>query len=184
MGKTALLDYVLESSSQRLRQLLIAGVEAEADLGYGARHRLLRPFLGRLDQLSVPQRAALVSAFGLEMGEPADRFLVGLACLGLLADAATDGGVPCVVDDAQWIDRESLDALGVVARRLEADGIALLFAIRDVASAGGALGGLPTLVVGGLPEDAALDLLSARSAACGAKHCASLCLQLTVARWR
>jgi DNA-binding CsgD family transcriptional regulator len=162
MGKTALLEYAVERSEQ-LRHLVISGVEAETELGYGALHRLLRPFLPQRHQLPRPQRAALESAFGLESGEPADRFLVGLACLSLLADSATEQGLLCIVDDAQWLDRESLEALSFVSRRLEADGIALVFAIRDLGSAPGALDGLPTVTVAGLPDDAALALLSSRA---------------------
>jgi len=159
MGKTRLLEYAVERA-RPFRHLVIAGVEAEADLGYGALHRLLRPVLLQRDQLPLPQRAALESAFGLEGGEPPDRFLVGLGCLRLLANVATERGLLCVIDDAQWIDRESLEALSFVARRLQADGIALLFGIRDLALAEGVLSGLPTLSVGGLPDDAALALLS------------------------
>jgi DNA-binding CsgD family transcriptional regulator len=159
MGKTRLLEYAIQSA-QRFRHLVISGVEAEADLGYAALHRLLRPLLAQLDQLPEPQRAAIESAFGLNSGEPADRFLVGLGSLTLLATAATDRRLLCVIDDAQWIDRESLEALSFVARRLEADGIALLFGIRDLAVVAGALDGLPTLAIGGLPDDAALALLS------------------------
>lgn len=159
MGKTRLLEYAMQSAPE-FRQLLISGVEAETDLGYAALHRVLLPFLNRRDQLHDPQRTALESAFGLEVDEPADRFLVGLASLSLLADAATERRLLCIVDDAQWIDRESLQALSFVARRLEADGIAMLFGIRDLASVAGALDGLPTIVVGGLPDDAALALLT------------------------
>jgi DNA-binding CsgD family transcriptional regulator len=159
MGKTRLLEYAIQSA-QHLRHLVISGVEAETDLGYAALHRLLRPFLTQRDRLPTPQRAALESAFGLKSGEPADRFLVGLASLSLLADVATERGLLCIVDDVQWIDRESLEALSFVGRRLEADGIALLFGIRDLLSVAGALDGLPTLSVGGLPDDAALALLS------------------------
>jgi len=159
MGKTRLLEYAIQAA-QSFRHLIIAGVEAETELGYAALHRLLRPILTQRDQLPAPQRAALESAFGLKSGEPADRFLVGLGCLSLLSDVATECRLLCIIDDAQWIDRESLEALSFVARRLEADGIALLFGIRDLASVAGALDGLPTLSVGGLPDDAALTLLS------------------------
>jgi DNA-binding CsgD family transcriptional regulator len=162
MGKTALLEYAVENG-HKLRHLVISGVEAESELGYAALHRLLLPFLRDRDQLPRPQRAALESAFGLERGEPADRFLVGLACLSLLADNAAKQRLLCIIDDAQWIDRESLEALSFVARRLEADGIALMFAIRDLGSVPGALDGLPTVTVAGLPEEAALDLLASQA---------------------
>jgi DNA-binding CsgD family transcriptional regulator len=158
MGKTRLLEYAVERAAE-FQHLVVAGVEAEMDLGYAALHRLLRPFLERRDQLPPPQRAALESAFGLVAGDPADRFLVGLACLSLLAQVATERKVLCVVDDPQWLDRESLEALSFVGRRLEADGIVLLFGVRDLGAVAGALNGLPTLSVGGLPDDAAFSLL-------------------------
>jgi DNA-binding CsgD family transcriptional regulator len=159
MGKTRLLEYTSQNLDE-FRHVDISGVEAEADLGYAALHRLLRPFLHRSDNLPVPQRNALETAFGLKAGDPADRYLVSLACLTMLADAATEQSLLCVIDDAQWIDRESLEALSFVARRLEADRIVLLFALRDLASVAGALDGLPTLNISGLPDDAALALLS------------------------
>ncbi|MDX6401400.1 MAG: hypothetical protein QOF27_2006 [Gaiellaceae bacterium] len=159
MGKTRLLEYAIQNANQ-FRHLVISGVEAETDLAFAALHRLLRPFLTQRHPLPDPQQAALESAFGLRKGEPADRFLVGLASLSLLADVATERKLLCVVDDAQWIDRESLEALSFVARRLEADGIALLFGIRDLSAVAGALDGLLKISIGGLPDDAALVLLS------------------------
>ncbi len=160
MGKTRLLQYAVESASDA-RTAWISGVEAERDLGYAALHRLLRPFVARVDQLPPPQRLALDAAFGLEVDAPADRFLVGLAALSLLADVASERELVCVVDDAQWIDRESLEALSFVARRLEADRIGLLFGVRDPSLVSGVLDGLPTLTVEGLPAAEALELLSA-----------------------
>ena len=160
MGKTRLLEYALDVPP-RLSGFWLAGVETERELGYAGLHRLLRPLLVRRERLPEPQCAALESAFGLRAEAPADRFLVGLATLSLLADAAEEGGLLCVVDDAQWVDRESLEALSFVARRLEADRIALLFAVRELEMVAGVFDGLPTLHVGGLPEDASLDLLSA-----------------------
>ena len=115
----------------------------------------------RLDQLPDPQRCALEAALGLTADTPADRFLVGLACLSLLADVGSERGLLFVIDDAQWIDRESLEALSFVARRLDADRVALLFGLRELSPVAGVLDGLPTLHVGGLPDDAALELLSA-----------------------
>ena len=160
MGKTRLLEYALDVPP-RLSGFWLAGVETERELGYAGLHRLLRPLLVRRERLPELQCAALESAFGLRAEAPADRFLVGLATLSLLADAAEEGGLMCVVDDAQWVDRESLEALSFVARRLEADRIALLFAVRELEMVAGVFDGLPTLHVGGLPEDASLDLLSA-----------------------
>ena len=160
MGKTRLLEYALEEAPG-LTSLWIAGVEAERELGYAGLHRLLRPLLVRRESLPEPQRGALESAFGLRAGAPADRFLVGLGTLSLLAGAAEERGLLCVVDDAQWVDRESLEALSFVARRLEADRIALFFAVRDLGMVAGVFDELPILSVGGLPEDASLELLSA-----------------------
>jgi len=159
MGKTRLLEHALELVPN-LRTVWISGVEAERDLGFAALHRLLRPFLARRSLLPIAQRDALGSAFGLQLDSPADRFMVGLACLTLLADVATERRLICVVDDAQWIDEESLAVLAFVARRLSADGMGLLFGIRDSDSPPGALIGLPAIPIGGLPEDAALELLS------------------------
>jgi DNA-binding CsgD family transcriptional regulator len=159
MGKTRLLEYAVERAHD-FRHVLVGGVEAESDLGYAALHRLLRPFLSLRDQLPLPQRTALESAFGLGDGEPPDRFLVGLACLSLLSSVADERQLLCVLDDAQWMDRESVEALSFVARRLQADGIAFLFGTRELASVADALDGLPTLSVVGLAEDAALTLLS------------------------
>lgn len=161
MGKTRLLEHVV-ASAPNLRSVSITGVEAERDLGFAGLHRLLRPFLGRRSRLPKPQRDALGSAFGLQLETPADRFLVGLACLTLLADVASEQGLICVIDDAQWMDEESLGALAFVARRLSADRIALVFGLRRREAPSGALAGLPTIPIVGLPDDAALELLSTR----------------------
>jgi hypothetical protein len=150
-------------SAPGLRSVWVAGVEAERDLGYAGLHRLLRPFLDLRGELPAPQRDALASAFGLHSEGPADRFLVGLACLALLTQVTVEQGMLCVIDDAQWIDEESLAALAFVGRRLSVDRIGLLFGVRDGERATDALGGLPTITVDGLPDDAALDLLSTRT---------------------
>jgi DNA-binding CsgD family transcriptional regulator len=160
MGKTHLLRYAAESAAA-LGRAWIAGVEAERDLSYAALHRIMRPLMPRLDRLPDPQRSALESAFGLSGVAPADRFLVGLACLTLLADSGSERGLVCVIDDAQWIDRESLEALAFVARRLDADRVALLFGVRDLSVVDGVFDGLPVLPIDGLPDNAALELLSA-----------------------
>jgi DNA-binding CsgD family transcriptional regulator len=161
MGKTRLLEHMV-ASAPNLRSVSIAGVEAERDLGFAGLHRLLRPFLGRRSRLPKPQRDALGSAFGLQLETPADRFLVGLACLTLLADIAAEEGLVCVIDDAQWMDEESLGVLAFVARRLSADRIALVFGLRDREAPSGSLAGLPAIPIGGLPDHAALELLSTR----------------------
>jgi DNA-binding CsgD family transcriptional regulator/tetratricopeptide (TPR) repeat protein len=160
MGKTRLLQYAAESASEA-HVAWISGFEAEAELGYAALHRLLRPLERHIERLPTPQRAALDTAFGLEGSALPDRFRVGLAALSVLADVASEGHLLCIIDDAQWVDRESLAALSFVARRLHADHIGLLFGVRDVDAVGGLLDGLPTLPIGGLPPDAALELLAA-----------------------
>ncbi len=161
VGKTTLIDYAIEAATG-FRICAIAGVESEINLQYGAVHELLVPYLPGIDDLPVPQRQALRVAFGQAHGPPQDRFLVGLACLTLLSRAATDQQVLCAIDDAHWIDAESAQALGFVARRLYADPVAMVLAVAD-AGEPAAFEHLPTIDVGGLPDDAAAQLL--RSAA-------------------
>ena len=158
VGKTRLLQYAAETA-EGLQVVHVAGVESEVKLGFAALHRLLMPFLDRLDRLPAPQRDALRSTFGLLDGAPPGRFLVGLGALTLLADVAAELPLICVVDDAQWLDQESLDLIGFVARRLYADGIGLLLAARQNSPNLGALNGLPTRHVGGLDHAAARSLL-------------------------
>ena len=160
VGKTRLLQYAADTADG-LRLVRIAGAESEVRLGFAAVHRLLVPFLDRVDRLPAPQRDALRLTFGLLDGPPPLRFLVGLGALTLLADAAAERPLICVVDDAQWLDRESLEVLGFVARRLYADGIGLLFGTRENLPGLGALNGLPTRHVGGLDPTAARALLDA-----------------------
>jgi len=158
IGKTALLNRLLESAPE-FRVARVDAVESEMELDFAGLHQVLSPFLPRLDRLPVPQRHALGAAFGLVVGGPPDRFLVGLATLTLLADAAAERPLLVVVDDAQWLDRESAAVLAFVARRLLADGIAILFAVRDADEQREALEGLPELDLGGLQEEAARKLL-------------------------
>ncbi len=161
VGKTALLDDTVAAAvAAGLQTSRLTGVEAEMQLGYAGLHRLLLPFADQLERLPVPQRDALRSTFGLVAGPPADRFLVALAVLTLLAEAASAAPLVCVVDDVQWLDPESAAVLGFVARRLYAEQVVLLFAVREPADPLSALAGLPELAVGGLDEDAALELLS------------------------
>lgn len=159
MGKTALLDYTVEHAPD-LRLVRIAGVEAEREFGFAALHRLLLPFLRDIESLPTPQRNGLQAAFGLATHSPPDLFMIGLSTLTLLADAASSQGLLCIVDDAQWVDNASLQALAFVGRRLSRDGIALIFAMRTSEDALSALAGLRTAEVCGLPEDAAMELLS------------------------
>ncbi|HMD91083.1 MAG TPA: AAA family ATPase, partial [Trebonia sp.] len=160
-GKTALLDYAAALLADGMRTCQLAGVESETQLGYAALHRLLLPFRCQLERLPVPQRDALQSTFGLVAGPPADRFLVALSVLTLLADVASEAPLLCVVDDVQWLDPESAVVLGFVARRLYAEQVVMLFAVREPADPVSALAGLPELVVGGLDDQAALELLAA-----------------------
>ena len=104
VGKSALLDYLLGRLSG-LRVARAAGVQSEMELAFAGLHQLCAPMWDRAEQLPGPQRDALATAFGLHAGKPADRFLVGLAVLGLLAEAAEERPLVCVVDDAQWLDR-------------------------------------------------------------------------------
>ena len=160
-GKTALLDETVAAAvAADLQTSRLTGVEAETQLGYAGLHRFLLPFAGQLERLPVPQRDALRSTFGLVAGPPADRFLVGLGVLTLLADVAAQVPLVCVVDDVQWLDPESAMVLGFVARRLYAERVVLLFAVRESADQLSALAGLPELVIGGLAEDAAMELLA------------------------
>jgi DNA-binding CsgD family transcriptional regulator len=159
IGKTRLLRYAAQAADG-VRTVSIAGVESELRLGFAALHRMLVPFLDRISLLPAPQRDALGSAFGLAAGPPADRFLVGLSVLTLLADAAAEQPLIWLVDDAQWLDRESLDVLGFVGRRLYADSIGLLFGAREASPALTALAGLPTRRLRGLEPAAARALLA------------------------
>jgi DNA-binding CsgD family transcriptional regulator len=155
VGKTALLEYAIESAGD-LRVARVAGVESEMELAFAALQQLCAPMLGKLGSLPDPQRAALGVAFGLETGAVPDRFLVGLAVLSLLSEVAEERPLLCVVDDAQWLDRASAQALAFVARRLLADPVALVFAMHEP---GEEFRGLPELAVGGLREDDAQELL-------------------------
>ncbi|MFD4600849.1 AAA family ATPase [Streptomyces sp. NPDC058464] len=160
VGKTSLLrTAVALAGSARVSH--IAAIESESDLQYAGLQLLLSPFMAGLPALPEPQRRALGTAFGLESGPAPQRFLVGLATLGLLDEAAAGQTVVCVVDDAQWLDRESADTLAFVARRAGAGRIALLFGIRDPDGDGGPVfAGLPELRLEGLPADIARDLIS------------------------
>ena len=146
VGKTALLDYVAERASD-CRVVRVAGVQSEMELPFAAVHQVCQPVLGHLERLPVPQRDALRIAFGMTVGRAPDRFLVGLAVLDLLAEAAEQRPLVCLVDDEQWLDRSSAQVLGFVARRLAAESVGLVFAARMPS---GDLAGLPKLVVQGL----------------------------------
>jgi DNA-binding CsgD family transcriptional regulator len=157
VGKTALLEYMLERASG-CRVVRAAGVESEMELAFAGLHQLCAPLLDRLEHLPGPQREALGTALGLRMGEAPDRLFVGLAVLGLLADAAEEQPLVCVVDDAQWLDRASAQALSLVARRLSAGSVAIVFAVRDCGEEP-EFARLPELVVEGLADGDARALL-------------------------
>jgi hypothetical protein len=155
VGKTVLLDYLAGRASGCL-VARAAGVQSEMELAFAGLHQLCAPMLDHAESLPVPQREALRTAFGLSAGPVPDRFLVGLAVVGLLSGTAGERPLVCVVDDQQWLDHASAQALGFAARRLAAEPVGLVFAARvpgpDVA-------GLPELVVEGLAEDDARELL-------------------------
>jgi DNA-binding CsgD family transcriptional regulator len=157
VGKSALLEYLVERASG-CAIARAAGVESEMELAFAGVHQLCSLFVGRLERLPGPQRDALGTAFGVQNGDAPDRFLVGLAVLSLLSDVAEERPVVCVVDDAQWLDAASAQALAFVARRLGAESVGLVFAVREPV-AGRQLEGLPELAVRGLDDRDAQALL-------------------------
>lgn len=157
IGKTELLKYLLDRSSG-LRTLRATGAQSEMELSYAGLHQLCAPLLADMDHLPEPQRAALASAFGLRAGDPPDPFLVGLATLSLLAEAGASQPLVCLIDDVQWLDQASARTLSFVARRLLAESVVLVFAVREPTSSP-LLTGLPELFVTGLPAPDSRTLL-------------------------
>ncbi|MCW3043807.1 MAG: ATP-dependent transcriptional regulator, MalT-like, LuxR family [Actinobacteria bacterium] len=157
VGKTALLEYVAERASG-CRVARAAGVQSEMELAFAGLHQLCAPMLDHLERLPEPQRDALGTAFGLRAGAAPDRFLVGLAVLGLLSEVADERPLVCLIDDVQWLDRASAQALEFVARRLFVESVGLVFAVRQ-SGAEQPLAGLPELVVEGLQNGDARALL-------------------------
>jgi DNA-binding CsgD family transcriptional regulator len=157
VGKSALLEYTLSAGSE-FRVTQAAGVESEMELPFAGLHQLCATLLDRLDRLPPPQRDALGTAFGLASGTRPDRFLVGLAFLSLLSDAADQEPLLCLIDDAQWLDQSSAQVLAFVARRLKAESIALVFAEREPGELD-ELAGLPELRLEGLSDVHARELL-------------------------
>ena len=156
VGKSALLEYAVESASASGFQVVrAAGVEPETELAFAGLQQLCAPLLDGLAQLPGPQRAAIETAFGVSAGVPPDPFFVGLGVLGLLAGAASARPLLCVVDDVQWLDQASARALGVAARRLQADAVAVLLAGRRP----GELAGLAEVRLAGLADADARALL-------------------------
>jgi DNA-binding CsgD family transcriptional regulator len=156
-GKSTLLRYTADQAAG-FRVAEIAGVESEMELPYSALHQLCAPMLGQLAVIPEPQQVALRVAFGVASGNPPDRFLVGLATLGLLAQVAEEQPLVCLVDDAQWLDGTSVQVLGFVARRLLAESVAVVFAVRKPSDPS-TLAGLPELMLAGLPDEHARALL-------------------------
>lgn len=158
VGKTALLDHVTGRAAG-CRVVRVAGVESEMELAYAGIHQLCSPFIDRIERLPAPQREALGTALGLRSGEAPDRFLVGLAVLSLLADVAESQPLLCVIDDAQWLDRASAQVLGFVARRLGAELVVMIFAVRHPED-DGHLARLPHLAIRPLSDADARALLA------------------------
>src|SRR5580693_9313485 len=160
IGKTELLRQ-LAAEASGFWVARVAGVESEMELPFAGLYQLCAPMLGRLASLPEPQRLGLSVAFGLASGDSPDPFLVALATLSLIAEAAEEQPILCVVDDAQWLDQASAQVLGVVGRRLLAERIGLVFAIRTpVPPEPDHLAGLPELRLGGLDEQSARALLA------------------------
>jgi DNA-binding CsgD family transcriptional regulator len=162
VGKSALVKEVLERASD-FQVVRAAGIQSEMELAFAALHQLCAPMLDAVGHLPTPQQQALRTAFGLSEGSPPDRFVIGLAVLGLLAEAARDRPLACAIDDSQWLDRASAQVLGFVARRVRAESVAMIFAVREAATgqqpAAPELDGLTSLQLDGLSDDDARTLL-------------------------
>ncbi|HYB47241.1 MAG TPA: AAA family ATPase [Streptosporangiaceae bacterium] len=157
VGKTVLVDYLAgRASGAECRVARAGGVQSEMELAFAGLHQLCAPMLDRAERLPAPQRDALRTALGVAAGPPPDRFLVGLAVLSLLSEVAGERPLICVVDDEQWLDHASAQALGFAARRLAADPVGLVVTAREP---GAELAGLPELEVSGLGDDDARVLL-------------------------
>src|SRR5436305_8027681 len=157
VGKSALLDYLVERASD-CTIARAAGQEYEMELAYAGLHQLCAPLLDLSERLPGPQRDALATAFGLSTGPPPDRFVVGLAVLGLLSEMAKEQQLVWVIDDAQWLDTASARTLAFVARRLLAESVGVVFGLREPSDVPG-LAGLPDLVVRGIGDEDARALL-------------------------
>jgi DNA-binding CsgD family transcriptional regulator len=162
IGKSALLDYARQRAAP-MAVLSASGVEAESDLAFAGLHELLRPVLGWLGELPDIQSQALAGALGLAPSANADRLLISAAVLGLLAAAAEDRATLCVVDDAQWLDRPSADALVFAARRLRAEHLAIVFAAREGEATRFEAAGLAELTLTGLADQPASAVLARRA---------------------
>ncbi|WP_243074055.1 LuxR family transcriptional regulator [Microbacterium sp. SS28] len=158
VGKTTLLEAALGDIGE-MRVVRASGYEIESALAFGALQRLGRPLARYVDEVPAMQRDALRIAAGLSEGTPPQRALVGLGVLSVLARAGDDIPTICVIDDAHHLDDESLEVLGLVARRLSAEAVALVFASRDDQGVARALAGVPRLRLAGLDPESAADVL-------------------------
>jgi hypothetical protein len=156
VGKSALMDY-LAGQARGCRVARAVGMQSEMELAFAGLHQLCAPMLDHAGGIPLPQQDALAVALGIAAGPPPNRFLVGLGVLSLLSEVARQRPVICLVDDEQWLDRASAQALGFTARRLGADPVGPVFAAREP---DGELAGLPELEVGGLPDKNARALLN------------------------
>jgi hypothetical protein len=162
IGKTALLEHVRDiAPGSGFRVEGSVGVESEAQFAFAGLHQLCAPLLDRAGALPDPQQAALGVAFGLRDGAAPDGFLVGLATLNLLSEVAEEAPLLCLVDDVQWLDQASAQVLAFVARRVAAERLALVFALRDpIAHVVHPFVGLPELRLEGLGDSDARALLA------------------------
>ncbi|XVU28622.1 ATP-binding protein [Actinoplanes sp. CA-054009] len=176
VGKTALLNHLADQATGG-RVVRAGGVEQESEIAYSALQHLCAPLMGYLDRLPEAHRGALATAFGLSAGAPPELLMLGIAVLGLFAEAAADRPLVCLVDDVQWLDRPSAMLLAFVARRLDAESVAMVLAVDSGEPPEGEarpgdppegearpgepqmLAGLPEMAVGGLPDAAARALL-------------------------
>lgn len=160
IGKTALLEHLRDMAvASQFRVESSTGVESETQFAFAGLHQFCAPFLEYLDALPDPQQIALGVALGTRSGPPPDRFLVGLAALNLVAEAAEQGPLLCLIDDAQWLDQASAEVLAFVARRIDAEGLVIVFGVRDVSGGPSVFAGLPKLQLTGLDRASARKLL-------------------------
>jgi DNA-binding CsgD family transcriptional regulator/tetratricopeptide (TPR) repeat protein len=158
VGKTVLLNFLVERAAG-CRVVRAAGIQSEMELPFAGLHQLCGPMLDELERLPGPQRDALATTFGLTAGNPPADLLVGLAVLGLFAEVARERPLVCVIDDVQWLDRASAQALMFAARRLGSESVVMVFAAREHGEEQESAG-VPELVLGGLPDEDARALLS------------------------
>ena len=160
IGKTTLLDSAARAARARgITVITTTGVPSETHLPYAGLHRLLQPFVPRIQALPGPQRDALSAAFGLSEGAAPDLFLIALAVLELLAETASSSPLLLIVEDAQWLDADTCEVLAFVARRVELEPIVLLVAIREGHGSRFEVAGLPTIQLDGLDEVSSMELL-------------------------